>query len=135
VSEPVTALRQLVATERGLPEESATFLSGETLEQIEASASAFEKLLEVEERRKREPMPSFLVAAATAKHERKRSLENLLTRRPQQRDEHGRFAGERTGTGGFDGGARRGPPAAAESPDEILIRVLRSREADRGAGF
>jgi hypothetical protein len=131
VSEPAGELRELVAAEHGLPEGSVGFLSGSTVDQIEESATAFEKLLE--ERREQESSTGFLAAAAAAKAERQLALVNLLTGQaaPQQpRDERGRFA-----AGGFDGGARKTPPPPAESHDAMLIRVLRSREADRGAGF
>jgi hypothetical protein len=131
VSEPAAELRQLVATEHGLPKGSAGFLSGETLEQIEESATAFENLLE--QHRGQESTTNVLDAVAAVKGARQRALVNLVTgRAPQQpRDERGRFA-----SGGFDGGARPGLPPAPESHDEMLLRILRSREADRGAaGF
>jgi hypothetical protein len=126
MSEP-TELRQLVASEHGLPEESASFLAGATVEEIEESATAFAKLLE--ERREQEAATSFFGAVADGKAARQRALVNLVTgRAPQQpRDEHGRFT-----AGGFDGGARPGLPPAPESHDEMLLRILRSREADGG---
>jgi hypothetical protein len=130
MSEP-TELRQLVATEHGLPEESASFLAGATVEEIEESATAFEKLLE--ERREQESATSFLASVAAANAARQGALVNLLTGRAPQRprDERGRFA-----AGGFDGGARPGLARTPESHDEMLIRILRSREADHGAvGF
>jgi hypothetical protein len=130
MSESSAELRQLVATEHGLPAETASFLRGATVEEIEESALALARLLR--DRREESP-PDFFSAAATAKAARQRALVNLLTGRPPQqpRDERGRFA-----AGGFDGGVRPGLARTPESHDEMLIRVLRSREADHGAvGF
>jgi hypothetical protein len=130
VSESSAELCQLVASEHGLPEESATFLSGETLEEVEESAAQFAKLLG--KRREQQTATSFLARAATAKAERQGALVNLFTGRTPQRprDEHGRFA-----SGGFDGGARQSPPPPPESHESWLVRILRSREADRGGAF
>lgn len=128
MSESAGELHELVATERGLPDGSATFIEGETLEEIEASASAFAKLLE----ERREPATNLLTAASIAKAERQRVFVASLTGRTphQRRDERGRFA-----SGGFDGGARPAVPLPPESHGEMLVRLLRSREADRGAAF
>jgi hypothetical protein len=129
MSEPAAELRQLVATEHGLPEASAHFLMGETLEQVEASASAFAALLD--QRREQESATSFLGAVAAGKAARQRALVNLFSgRAPEQpRDERGRFAA------GFDGGVRPGRARTPESHDSMLVRVLRSGEANAGGHF
>jgi hypothetical protein len=36
---------------------------------------------------------------------------------------------------GFDGGARRDQPRRVETHDETLVRILRTRAADRGVAF
>jgi hypothetical protein len=131
VSESATELRQVVASEHGLDPEAAKFLAGSTLSELDESAAALAKLLG--ERREQEPasVPDFFTSAATAKAERQRALLDIVTgRMPEQpRDKRGRF------TSGFDGGARPAVPPPAESHDETLVRILRSREADSGAGF
>jgi hypothetical protein len=128
-------LRRAVVSERGLPEASAHFLTGETVEQVEASALEFEKLL-VEKRPEQESATSFLGAVAAGKAARQRALVNLLTGRepPQPRDERGRFE---SATASFDGGARRrSAQSQPEGHDSVLLRVLRSGEANAGGrGF
>lgn len=125
MSEPAAELRQLVATEHALDPEAAKLLVGSTLSELDESATALAKLLG--DRREELPM-DFFTAAVAAKHERKRSLVNLLTGRPQQpRDEGSRFA-----SGGFDGGARPQSPRIVETHDQTITRLLHTGEANAG---
>lgn len=130
MSDP-TELRQVVASEHDLPDGSAAFLAGDTLEQVEASATALKSLLQEHPG----AAPGGLhTTAATAKADRQRALLNLFAGPapappPQPRDERGRF------TGGFDGGARASVPPPPETHDSWLGRVLRTRAADSGAAF
>jgi hypothetical protein len=69
---------------------------------------------------------------AARKAQRQQALAAALTGRPPQqpRDERGRF------TSSFDGGARQ--PVAQQPPEDHgvwLVRLLRERRADVGAGF
>jgi len=95
--------RAVVAAEHGLAPEAAQFLTGETVEEMEASAVALAQLLG----RGTDRIPHDagavdpISAGLRAKAEQKASLQALLTGRNQQpRDEQGRYTG-------FDGGARR----------------------------
>jgi hypothetical protein len=132
MSEFAAELHHVVASEHDLPEGSADFLTGDTLEQVEASATAFKSRLQ-ERQGEQKPVPGLFAAAATDKAERQRALVSLFTggqaATPQPRDEHGRFAAP---GGGFDGGARPSVPPEPESHESWLVRVLGSREADSG---
>ena len=132
-------LRQLVAAEHGLLQGAESFLRGDTLAEVEASAVQLKKLLGTQHEHnteapvvdEQETAPNLYAAAATGKAERQRALVNLLTgRAPQPRDERGRFT-----TGGFDGGARQRLPPPPESHGSWLTRILRSRAADSGGEF
>lgn len=98
--------RAIVAAEHGLDERAASFVSGETVEEMEASASALADLIG----RRDDQVPDDasatdpITAGLRAKAERKAQLRALFTGRstPRQRDERGRYAST-----GFDGGARR----------------------------
>jgi hypothetical protein len=132
-------LRLVVAREHGLDEGAARFLRGETVAELEESAVALAKLLDREphtkepgEQKPRDARELFS-AAATAKAERKRSfLTGLSGLGRQRRDpETGRWT-----TTGFDGDARQ--PVAQQAPEDHgvwLVRLLRDRRADAGAGF
>jgi hypothetical protein len=104
-------LRHAVAAEFGLPPQAVPFLTGTTLEEVEASAGALAKLLgsSAHEPEQAEPLADLFANAATEKARRQRALVETLHGRPQQaRDAHGRFAG------GFDGGCRTPVPAPAD---------------------
>jgi hypothetical protein len=125
VNGPDEALRRLVAAEYGLEPEVATFLTGSTLDELDASAAELVTLLG---KRREQEQPSaghgLFADAVAATARRKRELAALFCgRAPQPRDEHGRFA--RTG-GGFDGGARQSAPER-RPPDlehnELLVRM------------
>jgi hypothetical protein len=107
VSEPCATLRRFVAAEHRLPEGSAVFLRGETLEEVERSAVEFAQLFREgrdQERAVGKPGPFFADMVA-AKARRKEALAELLTGRAslQPRDARGRWTG-------FDGGARQPAP-------------------------
>jgi hypothetical protein len=124
VNEPDEALRRLVATEYGLEPEAAAFLTGSTLEELDASAAELVTLLR---QRREQEQPSagqdLFADAVAATARRKREIAALFCgRAPQRRDERGRFSG----SGGFDGGARQWAPER-RPPDlehnELLVRM------------
>jgi hypothetical protein len=135
-------LRLVVAREHGLDEGTARFLRGETLTELEESAIALAKLLDREpytqepapEQEPGRDAPDLFSAAARAKAERRKALEAAIAGgAPKPRDVRGRFS---TLRGGFDGGARQ--PVRQQAPEDHgvwLVRLLRSRSADLGAGF
>jgi hypothetical protein len=87
-------------------------------------------LAELEGAEEPQPEPvTLLEAAAAAKTERRRALENALTSQAQPRDERGRFMST-----GLDGGARK-TPERKQTHEETLARVLATGEADAGASF
>jgi hypothetical protein len=59
-----------------------------------------------------------------------RIVERVQAARPEPETQAAGAAGQ-----GFDGGARPGQPRRVETHDETLVRLLRSRAADRGAAF
>jgi hypothetical protein len=133
------ALRSEVAAARGLDPGAKRFLSGTTLEEVEASAEAFAQLVGANDRASavgREEPPSsgqgFFADAMAATAARKQAVAALFAgRAPQPRDEAGRF----TKPASFDGGARPFVPPPPPTHDEWLAEVLRTRSADRGASF
>lgn len=131
------AAREQVAAAYGLDQRAANFLSGETMEELEASATAFVQLLSThaEQRDSSVARPDLFADAAT-KARRKREPTALFAGRPAQpRDQAGRFAST-AGGGGFDEGARGQPlPPPRESHEQWLVRTIRARSADRGAAF
>jgi hypothetical protein len=132
----VEALRLEVAAGHGLGEAAAGFLTGSTVEELEAQAGALARVVGAADAR-REPEPAAapgdpLADALAGKEQRQRELAALFTRRaPQPRDETGRYAGR----GSFDGGARPSLPLPPPTHGEWLGQVLRTRSADRGASF
>lgn len=103
-ADPLGSLRREVAAEHGLSPDAGSFLQGETLEQLEASAVALTRVTTDGRRPELEPDirsgRSIFAEAAAQKERRKQELAELLCGRPRQpRDEHGRFS--------FDGGARK----------------------------
>lgn len=100
------ALRREVATAHGLGPAAVPLITGETVEQVEATAARLARVLNTgnhpEPKRKPEPPRDVFAEASAAKAQRKRELAALFSGRPQPRDELGRFAAT-----SFDGGARR----------------------------
>lgn len=129
-------LQQAIAAEHGLPPEAAAFLTGATIEAVEASAVALGKLLgavHVSEEPPADREPDFFTVAVAAKAERQQALVDAITGRvPQRRDARGRFA---IAGGSFDGGARQPVSGPPPSHDEWLSDVLRHRRADVGSRF
>jgi hypothetical protein len=141
MSEHDAELRQVVADQYGLPDGSAAFLRGTTVEELEQSASEFARLVGD----RREPEPTYQLGdlfSAGARAERKAQLARLFSGRPPQpRDESGRWisTAERQTPITFDGGARGGPVPVTGPPEQEhgrwLLDVLARRSADRGAHF
>jgi hypothetical protein len=99
-----------IASEAGLPKEAEAFLSGETIAEVEESASRLVKLLG--ERAEQEAVVSQatnpIAASLGMKAQRQAALVQALHGGTvQERDEAGGFAGKTTG---FDGGARETIP-------------------------
>jgi hypothetical protein len=114
MSEPDSELRVAVAVHHGLDRRAARFLTGGTIEELEASAASLAGL--IGEREEPDPVadaPSDLFGgAAVRKAQRQRAILGALTgRQPQPRDEGGRFTAR-----SFDGGARE-PIPARRSPE------------------
>jgi hypothetical protein len=140
VTEPDLAVRRTVAREHGLPVNAIQFLSGETVTEVEQSASrlaaVFRERNEQHERAEQARSPSgFFDVAAAEKAERKRTLVNALTGRVQQpRDHQGKFAAADQPAVGFDGGVRE-PVRRIESHESWLAAALDDRRADVGSNF
>jgi hypothetical protein len=132
------ALRHEVAVRRGVGADAASFLTGSTLSEIEASADALVELLGANSDQ-REPDSTtgtdLFTGIAEAKAARKHALAAVLCGRPQQpRDELGRYARR----GGFDGGARQTVPVAqspAAAHAELLGHLFAASRTYRGVGF
>jgi hypothetical protein len=117
------ALRREVAAAHGLGAEAATFLTGTTSEQLEASAGALAGLLGGGGDQRGQDSATeqgLLTGAAAAKQRKQEALLAALLGRPQPRDESGRFT---TRAIGFDGGARQ-PVPVATSPQQAHAELL-----------
>lgn len=121
---------------------AAALLRGETVDQIEANATAFARLVHTAGHNlQNEPETAgrnIFAEAAAGKQHRKQELHRLITgrRARQPRDEHGRFAGS------LDGGARPLGPRAPATGEPLLAehgrwlgQVIAQRRADCGAAF
>lgn len=123
--------RELVAAEHGLDAQAAAFLSGTTLDELEASASKLAKL--IGERESEEPPVArgfdLFASARAAKVDRQQKLAALFCGRLEQaRDERGRFV-----SSGFDGGAQQQPVRPEpETHDQTLTRLFHTGEANAG---
>jgi hypothetical protein len=133
VSEEPSELRKAIAAAQGLDERAAKFLSGQTIEQLEASAEALALLVgQRNEPEPTAPAPDPITGSIAAKRQRKAALHAALTgRAPQQpRDERGRLS--------FDRGARQ-PSRPRRDPQRAhgawLANAIRTRSNDLGAGF
>lgn len=130
------AVRYQVAAARGLSEDAASFLTGESVEELEHSADALAKLLGAGDDHGDQAMTAeadLFRNPPAAKAERQRRLLALFAGpTPRPRDASGRYAA----TGSFDGGAQ---PAkltarAPESHSETVLRL--AAESKRGhSGF
>jgi hypothetical protein len=122
----VDPVRAAVAAEHGLDDRAASFLTGETVEAIDASAVALTKLLgeRAEQGATASKAADPISTALGMKAQRQAALVQALHGQPtQERDQAGRFAGK-TSTG-FDGGARM-PVAARRSPEAEHNEVVAS---------
>jgi hypothetical protein len=126
--------REIVAAEHGLDERAARFLSGETVEEMEASAAALAELIGRRVRGGRAaPAADPISTALASKSSRKAERHALFTgRAPQRRDEQGRF----TSSGGFDGGARKpvAPPRNPEREHGELLGQMAALSRTFGSG-
>jgi hypothetical protein len=120
-------LRSAIALAHGLDQDAATFLTGETIEQLEQSADQLARLVETHHQES-EPAPQVdpITAALQDKARRKRELADTIIGRPRQpRDEHGRYAST-----GFDGGARASLPRPKDPEAEhgrVVLQLARMR--------
>jgi hypothetical protein len=131
MSEPLDALRAEVAAGHGLPAGAESFLTGSTLEEIEAEADALVKVLGASERQP-EPEPALdpITAALRQKQQKRQQLvAAVIGRRQQPRDRQGRF------TVSFDGGARQPVPPPPPTHGEYLTEAIRSHRHDIGPKF
>jgi hypothetical protein len=125
-------LRGEVAAQAGLPREAVKFIGGETVAEMEDSATRLAGLLGTQARtgepRAVDPVAGLFTAGASVKAQHSRRLLESLHGIParQPRDAVGRFR-----SGGMDGGARPLPPAKPPSHDQLLGRLLAARQADR----
>jgi hypothetical protein len=129
------ALNYGVSAEFGGPD-AAAFLTGSTVEELEASADGLGRLIaEHRERSEPEPdpaTPDLLTEARTAQRERTARLAAMFTGRPkppgQSRNELGRFAS-------FDGGARAPVPAPRDphqEHDQVILGLATMRALGGG---
>jgi hypothetical protein len=127
--EPDVEIREVVADRHQLPDGSARFLIGDTVDELEASASELAEL--VGERRESEPIvapaPTFvdLVAASRARKQQLAALFAGQPARAQPRDQQGRFAAV-----DFSRGARQSTPPEPPTHEQTLTRLFRSGEAN-----
>jgi hypothetical protein len=129
-------LRGEVAALHGLPTQAVSFIQGDSLAEMEASATALAKLVgppeQVPDGRdlvQIDPVAGLLSAGSSVKAQSARLLQAMHGRPVQPRDTQGRFRHR------LDGGARRTPPPRPETHAQTLGRLLRSGSADRGAFF
>lgn len=134
-------VRAEVAREHGLDLRAATFLTGTSLEELEASASRLAQLIAKHDHSEPDPsQPNFLADLRAGREQRRREILDVVTGRVQPRDQAtGQFAPR---AGSFDGGARQAAVRLPPSPEQAqaqhnqwLGRVLASRAGDLGARF
>jgi hypothetical protein len=123
-------VREAVAHRHGLGADAAAFLTGSTLDELDASAGLLAEL--VAEHRGPEPTtntgPGTFADLIAAKRRRKQELAALFAGQPAQpRDDRGRFAAT-----DYSRGARRPAPSPPESHDETLSRLFHTGEANAG---
>jgi hypothetical protein len=129
-------LRSAIALAHGLDQDAATFLTGETIEQLEQSATRLARLVETHHQES-EPAPQVdpITAALQHKARHRQELTNAILgrSRPQQRDEHGRYT-----RGSFDAGARSPLPEPTNpvvAHDQIVGRLAWLASTFRGVTF
>jgi hypothetical protein len=137
-TETLDAIKVAVAAQHGLDADAAGFLTGESVEEFEESASKLARLVEAH-RLEQEPAPpgDAITAALAGKQQRKRELAAMFAGRPkaqqQPRDAHGRFA-----RGSFEGGVTR-PLAPARDPitdhDRAVTALASLASTFRGTSF
>ena len=138
MSSELDRVRAEVAHEHGLDVRAASFLTGSTVEELEASAAGLARLVGCSDPAPIAPLD--LVARSMAdKQHRKQALHRLFTgRSPQPRDSAGRFVLR----GSFDGGARAAVPAPPPTGEQALMahgqwlaQVIAHRRGDQGIHF
>jgi hypothetical protein len=132
------SLRYDIAASRGLDAGAAGFLTGTTLEEIEASADALARLIDASgEHRQKSAIagPDLFTGMVESKARQKRELAALFCGRARQpRDEAGRFAQR---AAGFDGGARASLPIAKppeQAHADLLGHLITASRVYRGGG-
>jgi hypothetical protein len=132
----VDEVREAVAARHGLGPDALPFVTGESIEELEASAAKLAGLVGQHRREEEPPAVDPITAALADKDRRRHAVTAMFLGRPsraQPRDEQGRYA-----RASFDGGAR---PAVARPPDPIgdhdrAITALASfANSFRGVGF
>jgi hypothetical protein len=128
-------LARTIAADAGLPQAAASFLVGETVAEVEASASALAKLLagRVEEEATIAQTADPITRSIEAKSRKHDGLLRALHGQPAQaRDERGRFSGA---AGGFDGGARESFPEKGDPEREHGHLLGQMASISRTFGF
>jgi len=129
VTDPDLQVRRAVCEAHGLPWTASKFLDGDTVKELEASAT---RLADVLGKRQEEAGPTDIIATArAATAQRKHELNLLFSGRTpaQPRDEEGRFATRPASD--FSGGART-PPPRRQTHERWLADALRDGRADVG---
>jgi hypothetical protein len=135
MTDPDLKVRRAVAQAHGLDWPAAKLLVGETIPELEESASRLAEILrarnEQQERAEQPRSPSsFFAVAAAEKAELRERLLSALCGRAQPRDQVGRYATADHPAGaasGFDGGARQ-PVRRVESHESWLAAALGDHE-------
>ena len=132
MSAVLEALRQRVASARGLPEDAVSFLGGDSVTELEASANALAKLRGTGDHGDPLPGPDPFGNRAAAKAERQARILRLFAGPPRQeqpRDVAGRYTS-------FDGRARPATLTSQrpESHGETILRLAHQSKLGR-SGF
>jgi hypothetical protein len=117
-----------VAADHGLPAGAESFLTGSTLDEIEAEADALVKVLGASERQPEPTLDPISEALRQKQRKRQQLLAAITGRREQPRDRQGRYVS-------FDGGARQPVPGPPPTHDEYLTDAIRSHRHDVGPKF
>jgi hypothetical protein len=129
-------VRAAICRAHELPDQVASLLQGESIDELETSAARLAELLAAREPEPEpEPEPADPLAAAlanrgAAKRQRQRQLMAALHGQPTQpRDDQGRFV-----SGGFGGGARRPvpePKSPEQAHDEVVLQLAQLSKLGR----